>query len=88
MQGLDPGRSIRGVAVCTTVVALEGECVAREADPRVVFFQPRHTQDNRVVGQLRHVELDLLLVVVRNPHADCGVVGDLPTFGRAAIEDL
>ena len=88
MQGLDPGRSIRGVAVCTTVVALEGECVAREADPRVVFFQLRHTQDNRVVGQLYYIELNLLLVVVCNPYTNCSVVGNLPTFGRAAIEDL
>jgi hypothetical protein len=64
VQGFDPHRAGRGITMLPAVLAVEGKGMAGEPDFRVVLFQSGHSQDNRIIGQLRHEKLDFFAMIL------------------------
>jgi hypothetical protein len=63
VQGFDFYRADKGIIMLPAVLAIEGKGMINEPDFRVVLFQLGHSQDNRIMGQLRHEKLDFLAII-------------------------
>jgi hypothetical protein len=48
----------KGIIMLPVVLAIEGKSMAGEPNFRIVLFQLGHSQNNRIMGQLRYEKLD------------------------------
>jgi hypothetical protein len=64
VQNFDFYRAGRGIIMLPAVFAIEGKGMAGEPDFRIVLFQLGHSQDNRIMGQLRYEKLDFFAMIL------------------------
>jgi hypothetical protein len=64
VQGFDLYRAGKGIIMLPAVLAIEGKSIIGEPDFRIVLLQLKHSQNNRIIGQLRHEKLDFFAIIL------------------------
>jgi hypothetical protein len=64
VQGFDSYRANKGIIMLSAVLAVESKGMASEPDFRIVLLQLGHSQNNRIMGQLRYEKLDFFAIIL------------------------
>jgi hypothetical protein len=64
VQGFDLHQAGKYITMLPAVLAIEGKGIIGEPDFRIVLFQLGHSQDNRIISQLRHKKLDFFAIIL------------------------